>query len=97
MSTLAFNIGVPSAISVSITDDTLTVELNDGRSVSIPISWYPRLLNATEEERNIWRFVGGGHGIHWEKLDEDISIENLLVGRRSRESQESLRRWLNSR
>lgn len=88
---------VPFAEAVSVTDDRLTVELSDGRVIVVPLSWFPRLLHATAEERDQWRLIGRGEGIHWERLDEDISVEGLLAGRRSSESQTSLRRWLEQR
>jgi len=62
---------------VIVTDDSLTVEFHDGRSTSVPLAWYPRLSHGTSEERNNWRLIGNGEGIHWPYLDEDISIENL--------------------
>ena len=80
-----------------VTDDTLAVDLADGRTISVPLAWYPRLLHGTSEERNNWRFIGDKEGIHWSDLDEDISIENLLMGRASGESQNSFRRWLEKR
>ncbi len=86
-----------AATQVAVTDDTLTVELSDGRSISVPLAWYPRLLNGTAEERSRWRLIGQGQVIHWPDLDEDISVENLLVGRPSAESQHSLKKWLTSR
>ncbi len=85
------------AEKIVITDDTLTVSLSDGRSVSVPLAWYPRLLHGTPEERNNWRLIGNDEGIHWPDLDEDISVGNLLLGQRSGESQESFRRWLKTR
>jgi hypothetical protein len=85
------------AQSVMVTDDTLAVDLADGRTISVPLAWYPRLLHGTSEERNNWRFIGDKEGIHWSDLDEDISIENLLMGRASGESQNSFRRWLEKR
>jgi len=66
------------AVEVSCSDDTLTVVLDDGRSVSVPVVWFPRLLNATPKERGDWEFIGGGLGIHWEAIDEDISVASLL-------------------
>jgi hypothetical protein len=84
-------------LSVSTTGDTLSVDLDDGRSLSVPLAWYPRLMNATQEERENWHFIGRGHGLHWDALDEDISVENLLAGHRSGESQHSFERWLASR
>lgn len=97
MPTSAVEIHIPNAESVTITDDALTVALSDGRTMSVPLAWFPRLLHATPEERNHWRFIGQGHGIHWEDIDEDISIESLLAGKPSGESQTSLKKWLQSR
>src|SRR4051794_36757827 len=85
------------AVHVDMGDDTLTVELADGRAISAPIAWYPRLAHGTEEERKLWRLLGGGVGIHWPKLDEDISVANLIAGQPSTESQTSLKKWLGSR
>ena len=85
------------AVGISVTDDTLSVELSDGRTVAAPLAWYPRLANGTSPERENWRFIGGGHGIHWPELDEDVSVANLLAGQPSGESQESFQRWLESR
>ncbi len=97
MPTSAVEIHVPNAENVIITEDALTVELSDGRTLSVPLAWFPRLLHATLEERDHWRFIGKGQGIHWEDIDEDISIENLLAGKPSGESQTSLKKWLQSR
>ena len=83
-----------NANNVVITGDSLTVELNDGRSISAPLAWYPRLLHGTPEEQNNWRLIGNAEGIHWPDLDEDISIENLLLGKPSGESQASFKKWL---
>ena len=66
------------AVDVSCSNDALTVVLDDGRSVSVPLVWFPRLLNATEKQRKEWEFIGGGVGIHWEQIDEDISVASLL-------------------
>jgi Protein of unknown function (DUF2442) len=85
------------ATDVRINEDTLTVELDDGRTLSVPIAWFPRLLHGSQTERNLWEWIGHGEGIHWPDLDEDISIEGLILGRRSGESQRSLQRWLNNR
>jgi len=82
---------------VSITDDSLTVDLSDGRTLVVPIVWFPRLLHGTPEERGNWRLVGNGEGIHWSDLDEDISVENLILGKPSGESQRSLKLWLDKR
>jgi hypothetical protein len=86
-----------TALSVEATDDTLSVELSDGRMISVPLAWYPRLFHGTAEERSQWRLIAKGHGIHWPKLDEDISIENLLNGQPSGESPASFKRWLEKR
>lgn len=88
---------VPFAEHVAVTDDTLTVDLSDGRSVSIPLAWYPRLAHGSAAERADWKLIGKGHGIHWQELDEDVNAEGLLAGRPSGESQSSLDRWLASR
>ena len=85
------------AQNISVTADTLAVDLSDGRSISVPLAWFPRLLHGTPEERNNWRFIGGGVGVHWPDLDEDISVENLLAGKPSGESQSSFKRWLEKR
>ncbi len=82
---------------VTVTEDTLTFDLADGRSISAPLAWYPRLWHGTETERNRWRLIGPGVGVHWPELDEDISVEGLLLGRPSNESQQSLSRWLDQR
>jgi hypothetical protein len=97
MTTLAVKMDVPHAVSVLIDEDTLTVELDDGRTVSVPVAWYPRLFHASKEERVNWRLIGKGHGIHWENVDEDISVEGILAGRPSEESQSSLKKWLEAR
>ena len=97
MNTLAVEIGVSEALNVALTDDTLSVDLSDGRSISVPVAWFPRLLHSTEQERNNWRLIGRGQGIHWEDIDEDISIEGLIAGLPSGESQESLKKWLAKR
>ncbi len=82
---------------VTITDDTLSVDLADGRTIAVPLAWFPRLLKAEPEERQNWRPAGAGEGIHWPDLDEDISVDNLLAGSPSGESQGSLQRWLEER
>ncbi|MDP2992999.1 MAG: DUF2442 domain-containing protein [Deltaproteobacteria bacterium] len=97
MNTLAIEIQVPNAESVTVTQDTLSVDLSDGRTISVPIFWFPRLMYATQEERNNWRLIGNGHGIHWEDIDEDISVEGLLAGKPSGESQASFKKWVERR
>ncbi|MBX7233126.1 MAG: DUF2442 domain-containing protein [Caldilineales bacterium] len=85
------------ASAVKVTDDDVILELSDGRTVSAPLAWYPRLLIGTPQERENWRLIGGEEGIHWPDLDEDISVENVLFGRPSGESQPSFKRWLEDR
>jgi hypothetical protein len=85
------------AMNVAVSDDTLTVDLTDGRTISVPLLWYPRLSHATAAERKSWRLISDGEGIHWPDLDEDISVEGLLAGRSSRESLASLKKWLEAR
>ena len=97
MSTLTTEIRVTKAQHVHVTEDSLTVDLVDGRTVSVPLAWYPRLLHGSPEERTHWCLIGQGEGFHWPDLDEDISVENLLMGRPSGESQRSFKRWLEKR
>ena len=94
MSTLTAEV---KAHSVTVTEDTLSVDLTDGRTISVPLAWYPRLLHGTQKERLNWRFIGDKEGLHWPDLDEDISVENLLLGKPSGESQSSFKRWLEGR
>ena len=94
MSSLAIEIRATTIQDVSVTEDTLMVDLVDGRTISAPLAWYPRLLHGLPEERNNWRLIGKGEGIHWPDLDEDISVENILFGQPSGESQRSFSRWL---
>jgi hypothetical protein len=97
MRTSAVEKELPKALDVTVSDETLFVELSDGRTISVPLAWYPRLLHATREERKNWRLIGKGHGIHWEDIDEDISVEGLLAGKLSGESQASFKKWLTAR
>jgi hypothetical protein len=90
-------IDMPLAMNVSVSDDTLSVDLRDGRSLSVPLAWYPRLANGSTKERENWCLIGQGAGIHWEELDEDISLLGLLEGKPSGESQSSFQRWLAAR
>jgi hypothetical protein len=85
------------ARSVSVTDDALMADLADGRTITVPLAWFPRLAHGIPAERDNWRLIAGGEGIHWPDLDEDIRVESLLAGRRSGETQDSLRRWLQAR
>jgi hypothetical protein len=82
---------------IKVTSSALTIELSDGRSISAPLVWYPRLLNASSKERNNWELIGEGHGIHWPDLDEDLSMDGIIQGRPSYESQKSFQRWLSER
>ncbi|HEX6385091.1 MAG TPA: DUF2442 domain-containing protein [Anaerolineae bacterium] len=82
---------------IFITDDTLTVDLEDGRTISVPIGWFPRLAHGTPEERANFQISGAGRGIHWPDLDEDIGIEGLLLGKKSTESPSSFKKWLEQR
>lgn len=85
------------ATEVTLNADTLTFHLADGRSLSVPLAWFPRLLNGSPAERSHWELIGDGEGVHWPALDEDISVEGVLEGRASSESQQSFERWLRSR
>lgn len=87
----------PTAETVEVTEDTLRVELSDGRMISVPTGWFPRLAHATARERKEWRLVGRGEGIHWPLIDEDISVDGLLAGSPSGESQRSFKKWLAAR
>ena len=87
----------PSALNVTVTDDELIVSLTDGRRISVPIAWYPRLLHGTPEERNNLKLIGRGTGIHWPLLDEDLSVAGILRGNPSFESEKSLNDWLSAR
>jgi hypothetical protein len=97
MSSSAVEIRQARAQAVNVTDDGLTVDLADGRTITVPLAWYPRLLQASPAERGNWRFVGDREGIHWPDLDEDISVDGLLAGKRSGETQSSLKSWLAQR
>jgi len=97
MSTSETELREALAQSIQVNDDALTVDLVDGRTVTVPLAWFPRLVHGTPDERAHWRLIGGGEGMHWPDLDEDISVESLLAGKPSGETQESLRRWLDGR
>jgi len=97
MTISAVEIAVPSAERVTVTEDTLSVDLSDGRTIAVPLAWFPRLLHATRRERTHWRLIGKGQGIHWPELDEDISVQGLLAGKPSGESQTSFKNWLEGR
>jgi hypothetical protein len=85
------------AVTVEISNDTLFVDLNDGRRIGVPLEWFPRLKQGNSDERKRWRLIGYGEGIHWEDLDEDINVEDLLAGRASAESEKSFKKWLQNR
>jgi hypothetical protein len=87
----------PLAVNVATDADNLTITLSDERRISVPLAWYPRLAHGSAAERRNWPLIGGGEGIHWPELDEDISVDALLHGLRSREKPESLQRWLAAR
>ena len=93
----ATEIIVPDAMTIEVTEDTLTADLSDGRIISVPLAWYPRLVHATPEERNNWELIGTGQGIHWPDLDEDLSVEGFLAGRKSGESPRAFKRWLEAK
>ncbi len=97
MYVLTTEVSVPEAMSIAVTEDTLTADLSDGRTISAPLAWYPRLGRASSEERGNWELIGGGQGIHWPDLDEDISVEMLLAGRKSGESHRSFQQWLEAK
>nr|WP_320017057.1 DUF2442 domain-containing protein [uncultured Desulfobacter sp.] len=97
MNILAVEIQIPYALDVYTSEEALTVDLSDGRTISVPLGWYPRLEHADPDERANWRLIGKGRGIHWTDIDEDISVEGLLSGKPSGESQESFKKWLQNR
>jgi hypothetical protein len=97
MTTVTIDVQQIAIHDVAVSADALTVELLDGRTISVPLAWYPRLWHGTEAERANWRLVGRGAGIHWPELDEDISAEGLIIGKPSTESHSSLSRWLAGR
>ncbi len=88
---------LPRIVNVTVTNDTLSADLEDGRTIGLPIGWYPRLAHGTPEERAAFQISGAGYGIHWPELDEDLGIEGLLLGKRSTESASSLKQWLDRR
>ena len=97
MATSVLEIESPAAASIRVTRECLTAELVDGRTISVPLTWFPRLVHATSHERNNWDLSGDGAHIHWPDLDEDISVEGLIAGWPSRETEESLNRWLEAK
>ncbi len=97
MSTLVTEMQITNAVSAEVSAETLTVNLVDGQTISVPIGWFPRLQHATEKGRINWRLIGKGEGLHWPDLDEDVSVKGLLAGHGSGESQDSLKKWLEAR
>jgi hypothetical protein len=97
MNTVVIDLQAITIQGVEVTEDALSVDLMDGRTISVPLAWYPRLLYGTPAERQNWRFIGRGVGVHWPDLDEDLSVEGLILGRPSTESPQSLQRWLQQR
>ena len=87
----------PAAVTIRVTDECLSADLADGRTITVPIEWYPRLLHGTPGERDNWDLSGDGAHIHWPDLDEDISTEGLIAGWPSRETEESFNRWLEAK
>ena len=88
---------LPRAVRVIVSDDTLSVDLEDGRTIAVPIGWYPRLAHGTSAERAKFEISGAGNGIHWPDLDEDIGVDGLLLGKKSSESSASFKSWLTCR
>jgi Protein of unknown function (DUF2442) len=97
MNSSAIEIQEARAQSVTVSEDALTVDLVDGRTIIIPVVWYPRLWHGTPEERQQVELFGDGVYLHWPELDEDLTVAGLLAGRRSGESPQSLQRWLEAR
>lgn len=97
MPSVAITLALPRVVNAKITADTLTVDLEDGRTISVPIGWYPRLIHGTMAERVNFQISSAGYGIHWPDLDEDIGVEGLVLGKRSTESPASFERWLQRR
>ena len=97
MATLVVDSSAIKATAIRLTDDTLVVDLADGRSISAPLAWYPRLLHGSLGERANYRLIGSGEGLHWPDLDEDIGVEGILAGRPSGETPASFQKWLESR
>lgn len=97
MNTLGIDVQPARAQAVQVNEDSLVVELTDGRVISVPLAWYPRLWYGTPQERAHFEIIGEGEYIHWPDLDEDLSVSGILAGRRSRESAESLKKWLEGR
>ena len=97
MISLVTEIQESRAQNVTVSEDSLKVDLVDGRTIIVPLGWYPRLWHGTSEERGKFEIIGDGTLIHWPDLDEDLSVSGILAGRHSGESQKSLKRWLENR
>ena len=97
MTSLVAEVQEPIAQQVTIDEDSLVIDLVDGRTIIAPLLWYPRLWHGTKEERNNYEIIGNGKFIHWPDLDEDLSVSGILAGRPSGESRQSLRKWLDNR
>jgi hypothetical protein len=94
MDSAAATLALSRVVNVTVTEDTLSVDLEDGRTIAVPIGWYPRLAHGTAEERANFQISGAGFGIHWPDLDEDIGVEGLVLGKKATESRSSFERWL---
>ena len=94
MATLTVEVEVPGAASLEVTDEALRANLSDGRTITVPLDWYPRLIHATPAERKNYELYGDGQYIRWPDLDEDLTIKGLIAGKRSGESARSFERWL---
>lgn len=97
MSSLAYEIKEAHAQKVSVSNDSLQIDLTDGRTIIAPLMWYPRLWHGSSEERNTYQIIGNGEYIHWPELDEDLTVAGVLAGHRSTESMKSLKKWLDER
>lgn len=97
MTSSVVSVPLPTAVGIVVTDDSLIAELSDGRKITVPLAWYPRLVHATSEERRNWQLIGKGEGIHWPDLDEDLSVEGFIKGLKSGESPKSFQRWLDAK
>ncbi|MCI5224268.1 MAG: DUF2442 domain-containing protein [Candidatus Electrothrix sp. AR4] len=97
MSSLAYEIQEAHAQKVLVSDDSLQIDLTDGRTIIAPLMWYPRLWHGAPEERNVYQIIGDGAYIHWPELDEDLTVSGILAGHRSGESAKSLKKWLDER
>ena len=97
MTTLTIDGQLAKAVEIKVSEESLSVDLDDGRTITVHLNWYPRLVHGSQSERENFELIGKGKGIHWPDLDEDISVENLIFGKPSGESQKSFKRWLSSR